>query len=439
MERRIRTWIAVAGILFLPFSSYADKSPLKVSVSADAAILIDADTGTPLFEKNADASLFPASITKVATALYILDKHGHRLREEAVASKTAVAWAPVHLKRSQSSKYPSFLLESGATHISLQEGERATAATLFEGMLIASANDAANVLAEHLSGSIPRFVEGLNVYLRSKGFNRTRFDNPHGLYHADHQTTARDMAGIAREAMKFPLFREIVGKELYNKPQTNKQPPTPFAQGNRLLRPGKYFYPHATGIKTGYTFKSKCTLVASAEKHDRRLIAVVLGSQDNDQRYRDTIAMFEAAFAEKKASRLLLTKKYDTFNLNIKGAKQPLRARMQDDLVVDYYPSQEPQVSTRVEWDVRRLPIQKGQVVGSILLLDQKQSTLKKIPLAAIDPVDPTFFWKTRHYAYLIMSMTLTKVIFLAMIIVTALAGYIFFRLKEERKADTKG
>lgn len=430
----IRIWIALAGFALLPFQTHAEKAGFKVSVAAESAILINADNGKVLFEKNADASLYPASITKVATALYILDKSGHRLQEEARANSQALTWAPVHLKRSQSSRYPSYYLESGAAHISLQEGEKIPAYSLLEGMLIHSANDAANVLVEHLSGTVPCFVEELNAYLRSKGYANTHFDNPHGLHHAEHRTTARDMAGIAREAMKIPLFREIVGKDQYYKPQTNKQPPGVFVQGNRLLKPGRHFYPHATGIKTGYMSKSKFTLIASASKGNRNLIAVLLGCQENEHRYRDAIALFEAAFAEKKTSRLLLTKNYDIFTLNIKGAKQSLKARMQEDLVLEYYPSEEPEVNTLVEWSVTRLPIQKGQLVGTISLVDKNKSVVKKISLASIDQIEPTLFWQTRHYLGVILSMKLTRVILLAMLFTSAIALYILFRLKQLRE-----
>ncbi len=437
MSNCIRIWLTLLG--FALFPGQAISAGLKAAVSADAAILINGDTGQTLFEKNADAVLFPASITKVATALYILDKYGHRLKEEASANATALGWAPVHLKRSQSSRYPSYLLESGATHIGIQTGEKLSVEALLHGLLIGSANDAANVLAEHFCGSVPRFMEELNAYLLSKGFTNTHFDNPHGLYHAEHTTSARDMAGIAKEAMKFPLFRTIVRMEKALKPQTNKQPPYPYAQGNLLVRPGKYFYPHATGIKTGYTFKSKCTLVASAEKDQRKVIAVVLGCQTNEHRYKDAITLFEAAFGEKKTSRLLLTKEYDTFSLNVKGAQHPLKAEMLKDLVLDYYPSEEPQAHTVVEWEVSRFPIQKGQIVGSIALRDQNNVLLKREPLVAIERVDPTLFWKVRHYAGVIATMKLTKAIVLAMMIVTAIAGWIYFRLKKLRDGDTVG
>lgn len=429
MSKSIRIWLALSLLALLPSSLRA--VPLKATVSAEAAILIDLENGNVLFEKNADQVLFPASITKVATALYILDKYGHRLKEEACAKPTALGWAAVHLKRSNPTRYPSYLLESGATHIGIQPGEILPLTALLEGLLITSANDAANVLAEHVGETVPKFMNEMNAYLHSKGFTHTRFDNPHGLHHADHRTTARDMAGIAREAMKFPLFRSIVRREKGVKPKSNKSDPYPYAQGNLLLRRGRYFYPHATGIKTGYMSRAKFTLIASAQKEDRHVLAVLLNCQANEHRYRDAITLFDAAFAEKKVSRLLLTKEHDKFTLGLKGAKTPLKACMSGDLSMEYYPSAEPRARTIVDWDVQRLPVRQGQVVGAIRLVDQHNALIKKIPLLAIEPVDPTLSWKIRHYTGVIASMKLTKAIFLAMVIVSSLAAWILFRLKK--------
>lgn len=428
MSNCIRIWILLTGLTLSPFQNYAEQ--LKVGVSAEAAILINAETGHVLFEKNADQVLFPASITKVATALYILDKFGNRLQEQACANPSALAWAAVHLKRSQPARFPSYLLEAGATHIGLQAGEKISLVALLEGLLIGSANDAANVLAEHFCGSVPKFMEEMNSYLSAKGFINTHFDNPHGLHHPDHRTTARDMAGIAREAMKFPLFRNIVRQERGIKPQTNKQPPYAFGQGNLLLKRGRYFYPYATGIKTGYTAKAKCTLIASAQHESRDVIEVLLGCTANEQRYRDATALFEAAFAERQVTRLLLTKDYDTFTLGIKGAQQQLKACMLTDLTLEYYPSEEPVIRTAVDWNVRGLPIQEGQTVGSIALIDHNNVLLKKMPLLAMERVDPTLLWKSQHYARTIAKMKLTKVVLLTMIFVSAIAGWVYIRLR---------
>ncbi len=419
-------WCAL-GILAL-FSRQNFAEPLKASLLSEAGILINADTGRVLFEKNANQELFPASITKVATALYILENFGHRIKEETCAKATALGWGPVHLKRTQSSRYPSYLLESGATHMGVRVGEKISVEGLLYGLLIGSAGDAANVLAEHFGGSIPEFMQSVNVYLRAKGLTSTYFNNPHGLHHADHHTTVRDMAIVAREAMKFPLFRTIVRQEKGLRPQTNLQPPSTYGQSNLLLKPGRFHYPYATGIKTGYMSKAKFTLIASADKDDRHVIAVIMGSQLSEHRYIDVINLFEAAFNEKKASRLLLTKEYDTFSLVVKGSASALKAHMLKDLILEYYPSEEPQVHTAIEWKVHHLPIKKGEGVGYINLFDQNNALIQKELLIATEDVNPTLYWKMRHYIGVIASMKLTKVIVLLMLIVSITAGWLYFK-----------
>ena len=124
----------------------------------------------------------------------------------------------------------------------LKAGESMPLKALFYGLMLSSGNDAANVIAEHVSGSVPNFMKELNSYLKSKGIRETSFYNPHGLPHEDHKTTAYDMAMIAKESMKHPFFREVVKTVNYERPQTNKQPPSMLVQSNKLLKSGACFY-----------------------------------------------------------------------------------------------------------------------------------------------------------------------------------------------------
>ena len=129
--------------------------------------------------------------------------------------------------------------------------------SLLYGLMLPSGNDAANVIAEAVSGSVPDFMRELNDFLQSIGCSRTQFKNPHGLPDLEHVTTAKDLAIMAQFAMKSAVFREIVSSSKFLRPQTNKQPEVLLSQGNSLVKPGaKHFYPHATGLKTGYTIQA---------------------------------------------------------------------------------------------------------------------------------------------------------------------------------------
>lgn len=361
--------------------------PLKVDVSATSAILMNADTGAILYEKEANVPCYPASITKIATALYVLEKRGQALDELATTTHDSIAQVAPHIKQAYQASHPPYRLEIGGTNIGLRKGDMLSLRILLYGLLLCSGNDAANVIANHVSGDVDRFVQGLNQYLREKNIRNTRFLNPHGLHHPDHRTTAYDMALITKEAMKHPFFRQIVKTTHYN--ENNRS----FIQGNRLLKSGQFYYPKAIGVKTGYTSHAGSTLVAAATHENRTLIAVLLNCSDGNQRYRDAIKLFEIAFKEPLMMRTLFTKDHDHFSLNVKGATSTLEAVLGEDLKLSYYPAEEPKIKPLLKWDAVRLPIQQGQAVGKIELVTDGGKTLKTAPLFATKNVDRTL-WK---------------------------------------------
>jgi serine-type D-Ala-D-Ala carboxypeptidase (penicillin-binding protein 5/6) len=377
--------------IFCIFRLHAAQFPL--SVRAEAAVLINAETGAILFDKNAREVRYPASITKIATAWYILEKYGHRLEEKTIASQKALTYCPVHLKRNYPEKYSSHYLEQGATLMHLIPNEEVSIRSLLYGLMLVSGNDAANVLVEHFGGSNESFMAALNQFLWEKGFKNTKFSNPHGLHHKEHMTTALEMAQIASKAFCNGLFREIVSAQSYEKPSSNMQPAMTLRQQNRLITPGRYHYPKAFGGKTGHTARAGFTLVAGARQGERSLVAVLLGCKEADDRYRDAKVLFEAAFNEKKVARTLLTAEHDRFPLKIKGAKQTLQAKMVNDLKIEYFPSEEPKLVSAIEWASLQLPIKEGQIVGQLVLYNGQNQKVAYQPLAAISQVDPTF-WK---------------------------------------------
>lgn len=139
-----------------------EAKPLKVDVAAQSAILINAETGVILYEKESHKPSFPASITKISTALYALEKKGHTLNEVIRVSPEAMA------RRRRSDFLPHQLVPDG-THMSLRTGEELPFHALLHGLMLVSGNDAANVIAEHVSGSVPQFVKEMNAFLRANG------------------------------------------------------------------------------------------------------------------------------------------------------------------------------------------------------------------------------------------------------------------------------
>lgn len=396
MLNLIFRWCSLRKKLYFSLFALAHScayATLKVDMSAKAAILINEETGAVLYEKNAHTPLYPASITKVITALYALEKKGHALDEEVIASHDAVSTVHPHIRRAHQKGHPPYRLEFGGTHIGIKAGEALNLRTLLYGLMLASGNDAANVIAQHVSGSVPQFMNELNAYVKAKGCKNTVLFTPHGLPHPDHKTTAYDMAKLTRIALQYPVFRDVVKTVAYTRPQTNKQSESVFHQHNALVKPGKFYYPKATGVKTGYTTAGGYTLVASAEDENRKLIAVLLGYEQLQERYKDAIALFEAAFNEPKVTRTLFSKEFDLFSCPIRGGKRPLQATIPTDLVLSYYPSEEPQFNASIEWNSIELPIEPGKLVGQIRITSvPKGKVLVQMPLFATQHVEATFY-----------------------------------------------
>jgi len=364
---------------------------LQANISAPSAVLINADTGAVLYEKEAHTVSYPASITKIATALYALQQKGDSLEEMVTASSEAISAVSPQVRR-LSSKHPPYRLEFGGTHMGIKAGEELSFRALLYGLMLPSGNDAANVIAEYVSGSIPSFMEELNAYMQSLGCQKTRFCSPHGLPHPEHQTTAYEIALIAKEAMKSPFFREVVKTTIYPRPKTNKQEASQLVQFNRLLKRGAFFYPKAIGIKTGYTVSAGANLVAAAEHEGRCLIAVLMGSSDPSERFKDAITLFEKAFAEQKIQRTLFTKEFDHFTLTLKHASKPMHAHLKHNVVWEYYPSEELPLKAFLKWEHLTLPIIQGTRVGSIEVMSEGGALLCSGPLFATETVEKTFW-----------------------------------------------
>ncbi|MCB1109483.1 MAG: D-alanyl-D-alanine carboxypeptidase [Chlamydiia bacterium] len=362
--------------------------PLKVSVGAKSAILMNAETGAVLFEKSADERAYPASLTKIATALYAVKKNKKALDAKVTCSQQCLRRMNKSVKVAHGYKDPAYFLEPDGTHFWLKKGEEMPFIDLLYGILIPSGNDASNTVANYIGGSIPKFVDGMNQYLKKIGCTNTQFMNPHGLHHPNHWTTARDLAIITREALKEELIRTIVSTQEYERCQTNLQTPRKILNKNKLIVPGKFFYSRAIGMKIGYHSDAKHTYASVARDGNRTLIAVLLGYDDPHQQFRDAIRLFEAAFEEEKEERLLFRKEENTFSRELKGAKGPLKATLTEDIAISYFPSEEPDITIELNWEHLTPPISQGRCVGAIKVFDGEMRELESSPLIATAGVE---------------------------------------------------
>lgn len=404
--------LALCFLLLVP--SHAKAQKLALSVQAESAILMNADTGAILYEKQAHAPHYPASITKIATALYALQSVSDKFDVMIAADQDCIGTVTEEAKRRSNYTMPAYLLIPDGSHIGIKKGELLSLRDLFYGMMLASGDDAANVIAKFAGGTIPEFMDGLNAYIKSLGCQESAFYNPHGLHHPKQQTTAYDMAILAREALKNPVFREIVSTVRYTRPKTNKQEPTMLVQTNRLLRTGTYYYSKAIGVKTGYYSLAGSTLVAAAKDGDRTLIAVLLKVNERKDMFIDAKKMFEAAFSQPKVQKVLLKKGPQKFVLDLPGARQHVSTYINEDMTLDYYPAEEPKVKCMLHWDKDiKLPIKKDQRVGELLLQDDHGQALKKAVLFAQASVKATWFSSFKGSSFLKIAGVVVVVVLL--------------------------
>ena len=254
------------------------------NVDSTAAILVEESTGKILYEKNAYEKMYPASTTKILTAILVLENCD--LDEMATVSHNAV-----------------YSLPSGYVTAPLIEGEEISVRDLMYALMLKSANDAAIVLAEHVGGSVEGFSDMMNQKAIEIGCKNTHFINPNGMHDDNHYTTAYDLYIMANYAMKNETFRKYVTTVTYTLPATNKYSKNDricLSTNDFLKTNSKYYNKNVIGIKTGTTTEAKNCLVSAAEKDGVELISVVLHAGTNSQglsaRYVDTQAMFDYGF-----------------------------------------------------------------------------------------------------------------------------------------------
>lgn len=400
-----------------------------IELHAEAAILMNAESGKVLFEKNSRDVRYPASITKIATALYTLKMKEGDLDQMIIADQDAIGAISSAAKKRAQYRTPPHWLEIGSSHVGIKSGEQMSLRDLLYGMMLMSGNDAANVIAQYVGGTIPEFVERLNVYLKDLGCCDTHFVNPNGLHHPNHVTTAYDMALITQEAMKHPIFRQIVRTVQYTRPQTNKQAPSPWIQMNKLLRQGPYFYPQAIGVKTGYTSDAKQTLVGAAEKNGRMLISVILGCAKANEKFADSITLFNIAFEESLVQRTFVDASQRIFSCHLPNASHSLSAVLKENIAISYYPSEQPKMKAQLQWHVLTLPILAGQHVGDVQMIDvDRQTVAATYALYALEKVEPDFSTQCKHKLLFFVQLPLWQKVSMAIAICTLVAALLVYR-----------
>ncbi len=364
----------------IPLPVYADDQP---NLTSAAYILMDMETGQVLAEKNADDRRSPASTTKIMTALVALE-HAN-LEEEMTASDRAIN-------------------SVGYDYVTagIKVGETLKFKDLLDLMMITSANEASNIIAENVSedGTMEGFSDLMNKKASELGLTGTHFVNPNGTENEDHYSTARDLANLGREAMKLDSFREVVGRTEFQLPETNLRKSNEWKAGhltftNQLLISRSTHYSKVTGIKTGYTdLAGRCLVSSAISPEGLELVAVVLGADSYDTLYKESQKLLEYGFKNYGMQELIKKGQYvDRFEVAdaVEGKKVEVITNNEIRRVL-------PLDKTQLNEDLKVVktfnepfiaPITQGQVVGKMEYF-YKDTSIGSVDLVAKEAIEKT-------------------------------------------------
>ena len=394
---------------------------------AEAVLLMDMKSGRVIYSKNADEKMYPASTTKMMTAILALESE--KMGDTVTATYDALK---------------SITLED--SHMGILVGEELTMTDLLNSMLIYSANDAANVIAIHVGGSLDAFVDIMNAKAAKLGLKGTHFVNACGVHAKEHYTTASDLATLARYCMENETFREIVAKPSYHIAPTNKYTRDRDLPATNLFlstaRSANHLYKPCTGIKTGTTEAAGHCLVSSAKYEDMELLSVVLKADDTDVKenaYSYTIsrAMFDFGFNNYESgilaspgtivadSKVYEAKKDKRVSLTV-GSDITALIPKGDDISKDVEP--------KVKLNAERIdaPVKKGDELGTVTYIYHD----KEIATATLVAANDVELNMVLHVFHLIISFITNPVVFIPgiLIIIALLAARSKKRKLERRR-----
>ncbi|KGX85981.1 D-alanyl-D-alanine carboxypeptidase family protein [Pontibacillus litoralis] len=350
----------------------AEEKKNELVKNGKSAILLERDTGSVLYEKNADEKLPPASMTKIMTLILImeaLDKGTLTLEEKVRASENAASM--------------------GGSQIFLEAGEEMTVEELLKGVAIASGNDASVALAERIAGSEEAFVEEMNKKSEQLGLTNTKFQNTTGLPAEDHYSTAEDMAIMAKELLKYEHVTNYTSiYEDYLRKGTEDE--FWLVNTNKLVK----FYPGVDGLKTGYTKEAQYCLTATANKDDMRVIAVVMGAESPKKRNESIMAMLDYAYNTYETESLY--KRHEVVDQwhNIRAKQQHMDVVTNESVsILKRKGEQVEDVQSELMYnDNVKLPLKKGQEIG-VLKVTSKGEELSEATLTLKKDVEEAGIW----------------------------------------------
>lgn len=349
---KFRKIIAISLFLIVMLCSVVYAS--EPEITATSAAVIDCIDGKILYSKNMDEKLYPASLTKVLTAILVVENCN--MQDEVTISASAIN-----------------NVQSGYLTAGIKEGEILTVEQLLNLLLISSYNDVANALAEHIAGNTEEFAQMMNKKAEEIGCKNSNFINCNGAHNVEHYSTAYDLALIGKYAMQYDEIKNIVCKIYYELSATNKYDKEDrlYQTTNEMLLSGSSnYYKYAKGVKTGFTTPSGYCLMSFSIKNDIPLISVVLKSTTSNSRYEDTKQILGYAYsnntirtiAELGTNIQTITIKNGTSNTKKLNVILEKKITAVVNIANEKVPV-EPQIKL---YENLRAPIEKGQVIGTV-------------------------------------------------------------------------
>ena len=355
--------------LFIP-CVHAENDSLNLS--SESAILMDAESGKILYEKNIQEKLPMASMTKIMSMLLIMESinAGNLNYEETVLISENASGM-------------------GGSQVFLQAGEEYTVDDLLKCIAVSSANDAVVAMAEKISGSVDAFVELMNKRAKELGANNTNFTNPHGLDDENHYSTAYDMALIAKELLKHEeiLKYTSIYEDYLTKPDGSQ---VWLVNTNRLVR----FYDGVDGLKTGYTTEAGYCLTATAKKEDLRLISVVMKSPSAENRSSDTSTLLSYGFNSFK-SNVIYSKDDSLGSVRVeKGKISEVDVYLKEDATEILSVTEKPADYTfNIKVDKIEAPVKANTVIGTAEIIDNNGNIIDEVEIIVKEDIESAGFF----------------------------------------------
>lgn len=374
----------------ISYLSTLNSTIIPPKLLSGVAVVYDADYDMVLFSKKADQKIHPASTTKLATFLYSLSLNREK-KEYLMVLPEVLKSMPKAQKISSNYSVVPYLLEPDAYTVGLHPNSFYTIEDLYHALFLVSANDAANVLAYHLGGySIEQFMIGLNRYLENIGCKDTTFVNPSGLEYPSHRTTAIDLVKMMAHGIKIPEFMQVASNTFYRM-ESHDVPDRDLRNSNRLIREDSGLqYRHCIAGKTGYTEHAGYCFVAAAKNGERTIIVSVMQSPSAQERFIDAINLFNAAFNEKKITRVFYNAFDPCFFAKPQYSSKPLKLELKEELKIETFSSICSSLEPSIKIDAIRLPVKKGDPCGKVDIISSSGQVLESRILFASESMPHT-------------------------------------------------